>query len=99
IADERVSQRVTDRRSFLVRRDDVLVPEHRELLRHDRLIEDQRVLKLLNGASAAHENLQDSDSDRMGQGPEELGFEGLELADRRGRSGPAAPRGGWPYAL
>ena len=92
VADQRVAQRVADRRSFFLRRDDVLVAEHRELLRDDRLIEGQRVLQLLNGASAADEDFQDSDPNRMRQRPEELGFEDLQFADRRRCGGPAARR-------
>ena len=67
ITDQRVAQRVSHRQSFLLRRHDVLVPQHGQLLRDDRLLQRQRVLELLHGAAAAHEDFQDPDPGGMSQ--------------------------------
>ena len=44
ICQQRITQRVTDRRPILPRRDDVLGPEERELLRDERLLETKSPL-------------------------------------------------------
>jgi hypothetical protein len=80
LANERVTQRVTDGQSFLLRRNDVLISKDRQLLRDDGLVEPQCLLQFLHGASTSHEDLQRSDSGGMRQRSEELGLERLELA-------------------
>lgn len=79
VAEERVAYGVSDRRSLPTLSDDALVAEDGELLRHDRLSDRQRVLQLLNGPPAAHEDLEEADSRGMRQRAEEARFEELEL--------------------
>src|SRR5262249_11800336 len=80
VADERVAQRVPHREPLLARLDDVPVAQHGELLRDDRLSEGERLLQLLDGAAAAHEDLEDPDARGMGEGAEELRLERLQLS-------------------
>jgi len=79
LADGRVSKRVPDRQAFLMRRHDVPGPKYRELLRHDRLAQLQRLSQFLNSAIAANEDFENLDADWVGERPEELGFEGSKL--------------------
>jgi hypothetical protein len=80
LPDEWVTERVSHGQSFLLGRNDPLVPEHGQLLRDDRLVERQRFLQFLHGTCASHEDLEHSDPCGMGQGAEELRFECLKLA-------------------
>src|SRR5262245_10665816 len=82
ITDERVANLVLDRRPLLAGGHDVLGTQDRELLRDGRLIEPQARLKLLDAPLASAQDLEDPDSDRVGQRLEELGFEGLEAGRR-----------------
>ena len=52
-----------------------------QLLRDDRLVDAEGVLELLDRPLAARERLEDADADRVGEGPEELGLERLQLGD------------------
>jgi hypothetical protein len=95
LADERIAQRVSHRRCFLFGGDDVVIPQHGQLLRHDWLFERQRVLELVDRPAPLDEHLEDPDSDGMRERPEEARFERLELAPRRRRrrlGGLPAPR-------
>ena len=84
LADEGIAQRVAHRRSFLVGRHDVLIAEHGQLLRHDRLLERQRVLELVDRPTPLNQHLEDADPNGMRQRAEEAGLERLELAPRCG---------------
>lgn len=99
LTDERVSQRVSHRQSFLLRRHDVLVAEHGQLLRDGRLIERQRFLQFLHRASPADEPLQQADPGRVGQRAKELGLERRELAGGRRARFPGSPRGHWNVTI
>ena len=87
----RIAQGVADGRPELVRRDDAVGPEHRELLGHDGLRDFQRMLELLHGAIAAPEDLQDANAERVGQGSKELGLERLQTPN-----GGAGRSARWP---
>src|SRR5215813_8408511 len=82
ITDERVADLVPHRRPLLAGGHDVLGTQDRELLRDGRLIEPQARLQLLDAPLARAQDLEDPDSDRVGQRLEELGFEGLEAGRR-----------------
>src|SRR5262249_22259009 len=58
-----------------------------QLLRHDRLLERQRVLQLVHGPPSVDEHLEDADSNGMRQRAEEARLERLELAPRHRRRG------------
>src|SRR5687768_10822541 len=81
LADERVAHRVTHRQAFLLRGNNALVSQYRQLLGDGRLIERQRVLQLLNRTAAAHEGFEQSDARRVRQRAKELRLEGGELPD------------------
>ena len=85
VADQRVADGVTDADAGLGSDDDLAGAEDRELLRHHRLLEPELFLQLLHGAVALDQDLEDADPDRVGEGLEEAGLEGLERADRGGR--------------
>ena len=87
VADERVAQGVSDRQPLLLRRHDALVAQDGEVLRNDRLLQRERLLQLLHGAAAAHEDLEDPDPGGMREGAEEPGLERLQLAGGRGLAG------------
>jgi hypothetical protein len=93
LADERVIYRISHSESFFSPRDDVLIPEHGQLLRDDRLIEHQCLLQFLHRPSASHEDLQHADPDWVGQRAKEPRLEYLELTGglRFGGSAPAVP--------
>src|SRR5262245_34527675 len=82
IAHQRIAQRVPNRKPRFLGRHDAVVSEDGELLRDDRLLERQRLLKLLNRASAADEDLENSNPGRIPQRAEEARLEGLEFTDR-----------------
>jgi hypothetical protein len=88
IADQRVAQRVSHRQSLLLRGHDGLVPQYRQLLRDDRLLERQLVLELLHGAATAHEDFQDPDPGGMSECSKELRLERLEFTGRHRLYGP-----------
>src|SRR2546428_763927 len=73
------------RRALPARADDVLGAEDRELLRHRRLVEVEDRLQLPHATLADAQELEDPDADRMREGLEELGLEGLQLRGRRRR--------------
>ena len=85
VADERITERVTHRKAFLPRLHDVLIPQHGELLRNDRLAERERRLELLDRAAAMDEDLEDADARRVRQRAEELRLERLQPAGVGGR--------------
>ena len=80
-ADERIAHGVPDGRALLTGRHDVLGAQHRQLLRHGGLVEIEQRLELLDAPVAGAEDFEDPDPNRVRQGLEELGLEGLE---RRG---------------
>ena len=82
LADGGVAKGVSHRLPFLRRRHDVLVAEDGELLRHDRLVEFERLLQFLHGVITPDEDFENLDADRVRQGAEELGLEGPELVHR-----------------
>src|SRR5689334_20687639 len=57
--------------------DDVLRAQPRQVLGHDRLVELQRLLQLLDAATAVAKDLEDADAHGMAERLEELGFQGL----------------------
>src|SRR5262249_32476794 len=75
LADPRVPDRVTPGGAVLPRLDDMARAEHRELLRHHRLIDTERLLQLLHAALAQDEHLEQLDAERMRQGLEEVRLE------------------------
>src|SRR2546426_2792225 len=85
LAQRLVADRVADRRALPARADDVLGAEDRELLRHRRLVEVEDRLQLPHATLADAQELEDPDADRMREGLEELGLEGLQLRGRRRR--------------
>jgi len=80
LADRGIPQCVANGQALLLGRDDALVAEHSQLLRHDWLHEAERVLQLLHCAIAAHQDFENLDADRVREGPEEPGFERLQRA-------------------
>ena len=79
LPDGGVADRVPHRRAFLARLDDVLGPEHGELLGDGGLVEAERLLELVHAPLAPDEDLEDADADRVRERLEEFGLEGLEL--------------------
>jgi len=79
LSDQRVSQSVADEQALLLRGDNVLVSEDDQLLGNDRLLQPQRFLQLLNGASASDQDLEDLDAHRVRQRTKELRLERLKL--------------------
>src|SRR5689334_4744128 len=92
VADQRIAQRVVRGGAVPAHGDDAGAAEHGELLRDDRLAEVQQLLQLLDGAALAAEDLEQPDSDGVGERAKEAGLEELELARRRGPRRPRAPR-------
>src|SRR5262249_61660905 len=86
LADPRVPDRVTPGGAVLPRLDDMARAEHRELLRHHRLIDTERLLQLLHAALAQDEHLEQLDAERMRQGLEEVRLERV-VAGRGGSRG------------
>jgi hypothetical protein len=86
IAHGLVAELVSDGEAFLSARNDVLIPEHGELLGDNRLIDVQRRLQLLHGVASTDEKFQDSDPKRVPECAKELGFERLQLIGRHALS-------------
>jgi hypothetical protein len=80
VAHQRVAERVANGESFLLGGENGVVPQHGQLLGHERLGQVQGVLKFLDRAAPAHEDLENLDARGMSEGAEELGFEGSEGA-------------------
>jgi hypothetical protein len=77
LSDKRVPQRIPDRQSFFLRRNDILIPQHGQLLRDTRLVERQFLLQFLYRTTTSHKDLQNSNPGGMCQGSEELGLKSL----------------------
>ena len=75
----RIPKRIADRQSLLPGTDDAVIAQDGQLLRRDRLVHAQCLLQLLDGATAAGQDLQDSDSHRMRERTKKIGFERLEF--------------------
>ena len=83
LADEGIAHEISDARAFLAARDDVLRSQNGELLGDDRLIDFENLLQFLHASLALQQHFEDLDPDRMGERPEEFGFETLQLAGHR----------------
>src|SRR5947207_2745690 len=70
------------RRALLARADDVRAPQDGELRGHRGLVEVEHGLKLVHVPLARAQELEDPDAERVGEGLEEVRFEGLELGGR-----------------
>ena len=82
LADQRIANDVADARAFFAAGDNVFGSQHRQLLRNYRLIDVQNLLQLLNASITLKQQLQDLDSNWVGERSEEFRFEALELASR-----------------
>src|SRR5262245_52437580 len=82
VSDEPVPHRVADADPFFAADDDVAGSKDAKLLGDDRLTDPDGVLQLLDAELPRHQQLENSDSDRMGEGLEEGRLEDLELAVR-----------------
>src|SRR5574339_1171910 len=69
---------VSDGHAFLATGDDVVDAQYGELLRHDRLLNAERALQLLDVLVAVHEELEDADAHRMRERLEERRLECLK---------------------
>ena len=56
--DRDVPERITHGQSLFLRRDEALIAQHRQLLRHRWLIQAEGLLEFLHGAVAANEVLE-----------------------------------------
>src|SRR5690242_1337079 len=79
VPDGSVADGVAHAGALLAGLDDVLGPQHRELLGHGGLVETEGLLELVHGPAAPDEDLEDPDADRVGESLEELRLEDLEL--------------------
>ena len=79
LRDQRITDGVPDVDAFFATGDDVRGPQHGQLLRHDWLLDTQRILQFLNAPLAVHEQLEDLDPNRMRERLEERGFECLKF--------------------
>src|SRR5215470_8081693 len=75
-----IADGVADDGALLAGLDDVLGPEHRQLLGHRRLVNAEDLLKLLHAPLSLDEKFEESDSQGVRQGLEEFCFEDLKLA-------------------
>jgi hypothetical protein len=78
VGDERAAERVVRLRPLAADGDDVPGAESREVLRHDRLVERQGRLQVLDRLGAGHEALEDANPGRMGEGTEKIALELLQ---------------------
>ena len=79
LTDRRIADRVPDRCAFLLRQHHILPAQAGQMLGHDRLIQRERLLKLLHAPAAVPKNLQNADSSGMPERLEELRFQILQL--------------------
>ena len=69
VGDERIANGIAHAHALLAADHDVVGAQHAQLLRHDRLLDAERVLELLDAAFTAHQELENPDADRVGQAP------------------------------
>ena len=80
VLQQRIGNRVSRCRAAPAGDDNPTRAQPRELLRHDRLIDVERPLEVLDAAlGRRHQDLEQADANRVGQGPEEFRLEGLQL--------------------
>ena len=79
LGDQRIAHGVSHAHALFAAGHDVVGAQDRQLLRHDGLLDAQRVPQLLDVLLALDEEFEDPDANRMGQGSEEGGLEGLEF--------------------
>ena len=93
VADERIANGIAHADPLLSADDDIAGPQHAQLLGHDRLIDAERLLQLLDAALAPDQQFEDPDAHGMGERLEERRLEGLELPRRVDRHHRLAPLG------
>src|SRR5262245_31305530 len=79
LAHRAIAHGVAHGQAVLARFDDILGTQPRQVLGDDRLIELQRLLKLLYAAATVAQNLENANADGMPEGLEELRLQHLEL--------------------
>jgi hypothetical protein len=80
VADKGITDLIADGRAFLAGNDNMLRPQHRQLLRDRRLVQVQACLELLDAVLLRAKDLKDPNANRVSKRLEELGLERLQAS-------------------